>query len=319
MCEVFEGYERQNCELFLTIKLATFLDSEGRVMDAKALNCAKRFGHSYWDPMNMIQHAPSEGIFAQETENPAEMSRLRGAMSLKRKRSGPEDPSNQLTNDERAVFNLIRSKGDMGIWKGDMKRELRSINARVVDNCIKSLQAKRVIKEVVNIQSKGKNRLMSMEFEPSKELTGGAWYNEGNLDMEFITYLKKLCLGGIRKLKVATADGIQIHDMIKKSGAFKVDVSIQQIQDILKNLVLENEIFEVKSTGSGEFAHMMVSSPQPLVFTTPNGRNFERPTHVPQSMIVLTMISSRWIMSISSSTRYLLVVRYAVERLPPIS
>ena len=117
------------------------------------------------------------------------MSRSQETLSLKRKR--PEPNALALT-PENVLLNLIKGKGDMGIWKADMKRET-NLSEPVVTKALKALQGRNLIKEVVNIQNKGRKHYMAAEFEPSKELTGGAWYTEGNLDKDFINILKKSC------------------------------------------------------------------------------------------------------------------------------
>ncbi|XAR71496.1 hypothetical protein NMG60_11028791 [Bertholletia excelsa] len=175
------------------------------------------------------------------------MSRSQEISSLKRKR--PE-PQIQSQSPENVLLNLIKSKGDMGIWKGDMKRET-NLPEPMVNKALKMLQGKKLIKEVVNIKSKGRKHYMAVEFEPSKELTGGAWYVEGNLDKEFIGVLKDACLRIIRKLKVTTPD--VISEFIKKHRITTVECSTKQIKEILQSMVLDNEIIEVKSTGLGEF------------------------------------------------------------------
>ena len=179
------------------------------------------------------------------------MSRFQGPSSLKRKR--PE--SDFLTEQERILYDLIRSKKDMGIWTRDMKRET-NLPDTVVNKSLKSLQTKQLIKEVVNIQNKGKKHYMAAEFEPSKEITGGDWYNEGSLDIEFINLVKDQCLKHIFRQKVDTLDGIL--EWIRKSKIFSVEFTTKQIEEILRALVLDNEIVEVKSTGFGEFAAVPV-------------------------------------------------------------
>ncbi|GAB2297179.1 hypothetical protein Dimus_031292 [Dionaea muscipula] len=181
------------------------------------------------------------------------MSRARGGGGLKRRR---DEPGGDLTKDECSVYNLIQSKGNMGIWKGDVKRELKTIQAKVIDNCIKNLKTKAVIKEVVNVHSKGKSRLMAMDIEPSTELTGGVWYSvEGNLDEGLIDSLNEVCLQHVRRSIVTTAEGI--HNFVRTNALtkqiFKVEISLQQIKEILSSMVLDNTIIELKSTGYGEF------------------------------------------------------------------
>lgn len=168
---------------------------------------------------------------------------------LKRKRPESSGVNKALTADEQAVYNIIKSKTNMGISKLDLKRAL-TMRDRVFNSCIKSLQTKSKIKEVKSVKNK-KGHLMAMEFEPSNELTGGVWYSEGQLDTDFIEKLMKICMAKISKTKVATAE--QVAEMVAESGAINVKIYVDQIKEILKTLVLDNEIVEVKSTGLGVY------------------------------------------------------------------
>ncbi|XP_065869198.1 uncharacterized protein [Euphorbia lathyris] len=176
------------------------------------------------------------------------MSRSQGQ---KRKQPESDSPAQSLTEHERTLYDVIRSKQDMGIWTRDMKRET-NLPDNVVNKSLKVLQAKSLIKEVVNIQNKGRKHYMATEFQPSKEISGGTWYVEGSLDTEFIKLLKELCKKQIYKLKVATLEGVT--DSIKRSGVFNTELTKQQIDEIVRALVLDNEIIEVKSNGMGEFS-----------------------------------------------------------------
>lgn len=55
-------------------------------------------------------------------------------------------------------------------------RTTKNIPDNITSKFFKSLQAKMLIKEVVNIQGNGRKHFIAVEFEPSKEITGGAWY-----------------------------------------------------------------------------------------------------------------------------------------------
>lgn len=172
------------------------------------------------------------------------------ASSLKRKRPESSSANGSLVDADRAVFNVIKSKEDMGIWTRDIKFETNLADT-VVNKSLKSLLSKKLIKEIVNIKNKGRKHYMAAEFEPSKEVTGGAWYVDGNLDKELIGVLKGLCLKIINSKKVATVEGV--YDFLKKSKVTTFDCTNQQIAEILNSMVLDNEIIEVKSTGLGEY------------------------------------------------------------------
>lgn len=183
------------------------------------------------------------------------MSQLQGSSSLKRKRQDLALVSGSMTDGERVLYNLIHSKKDIGIWTGDMKRET-NLPDSIVKKSLKLLQSKNLIKEVVNIQNKGRKHYMAAEFEPSKEITGGDWYTQGSLDTYFINLVKDVCLKYIFRQKVATCDGIL--EWSRKSGVFTVGITAQQTDEILRALVLDDEIEEVKSTGIGDFSSVPV-------------------------------------------------------------
>ncbi|EYU32313.1 hypothetical protein ABFS82_10G105300 [Erythranthe guttata] len=172
----------------------------------------------------------------------------RSNANLKRRRPGTDESG--LIDSERAVLNSIKSKGNMGIWTRDIKLET-NLTDPVVSKSVKSLMAKNLIKEVVNIQNKGKKHYMSVEFEPSKEISGGEWYSNGALDKELIKAVQDMCLRFLRAQKVTTIEGV--HNDLKKSRVLTFEPSREQVVDILNSMVLDNNIIEVKSSGLGDY------------------------------------------------------------------
>lgn len=168
------------------------------------------------------------------------------SLSLKRKRPDANPSTKNLTDAERVVYQVIRGKEDMGIWLRDLKKDA-NLPDTIVTKSLKSLQLKNLVKEVVNIQNKTKKHYMAVEFEPSKELTGGAWYVDGKFDSEFIDGVKGLCKKIIQNQKQATIESIS--ETIKRSGSLNVECTMQQIADIIQSLVWENEVVEVRSSG----------------------------------------------------------------------
>ncbi|KAK9052898.1 hypothetical protein SSX86_029528 [Deinandra increscens subsp. villosa] len=170
-------------------------------------------------------------------------------MSLLNKRKKPE-PKAVLVESDRKVLEVIKSKKEMAIWSRDLKMET-NLSDVVISKSLKNLLNSSLIKEVVHAQQKGRKHYIAAEFEPSKEVTGGSWYVNGDLDTAFIDQLKDLCLKIIRKLKVVTADGV--YDFFKTNRLTNTDCTSQQISEILRSMVLDNMIIDVKSTGLGEY------------------------------------------------------------------
>lgn len=169
----------------------------------------------------------------------------------KRKRPDSKVPALSMTEQEKIVYNLIQSKQDLGIWSRDMKRET-SLPNNVVDKSLKSLCSKGLIKEVVTVWSKSRKHFLASEFEPSSEITGGKWYDQGTLDTEFINFLKDQCLKHIRNMKIATVD--MVANAVRRSRVLKNDCSSQEIGEIVRALILDNDVIEMRSNGLGEFA-----------------------------------------------------------------
>ncbi|WOK93780.1 DNA-directed RNA polymerase III subunit rpc6-like [Canna indica] len=180
------------------------------------------------------------------------MSRL---PPLPQKRPHPDSQAQppSLSEPERKLYELIKSRTNMGIWTADMKKET-GLQNNVVTKSLKLLQNKNLIKDVVNVHNKGRKYYMAVEFEPSKEVSGGSWYADGNLDTDFINILRRMCVKHIEERKVATIE--DVWKAIVASRVLKVECSMQQILEIVRALALDKEIEELKSTGVGEFSNV---------------------------------------------------------------
>ncbi|KAJ0446053.1 putative RNA polymerase Rpc34, winged helix-like DNA-binding domain superfamily [Helianthus annuus] len=135
-------------------------------------------------------------------------------MSLLNKRKKPEPKqAGGLPELDRKVLEVIKSKKEMAIWTRDLKTETNLTDA-AINKCIKNLLNSSHIKEVVHVQQKGRKHYIAAEFEPSKEITGGSWY---------------------------------------ANRLTNTECTSQQVSEILRSMVLDNMIIDVKSTGLGEY------------------------------------------------------------------
>ncbi|XP_076909098.1 uncharacterized protein LOC143566232 [Bidens hawaiensis] len=170
-------------------------------------------------------------------------------MSLLNKRKKPGD--NCLLEVDRKVLDAIKSRKEMAIWSRDLKTET-NLPDQVINKSLKNLLNASLIKEVVHVKQKGRKHYIGADFQPSTEVTGGSWYNDnGELDVAYVDQLKDLCLKIIRRLKVATPDGV--YDFFKANRLTNTECTGQQIIEILRSMVLDNMIIDVKSTGLGEY------------------------------------------------------------------
>lgn len=157
-----------------------------------------------------------------------------------------------LTPDDMLVYQAIQQAGNMGIWTKDMKRNT-NLQQPQVAKAIKNLEARNLIKAVKSVSAtKGKKVYMLAELKPSKELTGGAWYTDQEFDSEFIDVLKRQCVQFVLKQGLATVENVA--DAVRKSGITKEELRKKDFKQLMDMLVLDGEVEEVISTGTGLFA-----------------------------------------------------------------
>lgn len=149
-----------------------------------------------------------------------------------------------LKQEDILIYRLIEQAGNMGIWQKDLKNKSR-LQTRQINKHIKTLISRKLIKTVKTIHGKNKKVYMLADLEPSREITGGAWYNEKNeLNKELIVALQDATLQFIVQKKFASTDNILDH--IRSQGiSSEVDLKRDDIQSIIDTLVYDGLIEEV--------------------------------------------------------------------------
>ena len=64
---------------------------------------------------------------------------------------------------------------------------------------LKTLENRKLIKSIKWVTNKNRKVYMVAEQEPSREITGGAWYTENEMDHEFIQQTMKICLHFVQR------------------------------------------------------------------------------------------------------------------------
>lgn len=86
---------------------------------------------------------------------------------------------------------------------------------------------------------------MLSELEPSRELTGGAWYTESQFDAEFIDVLREATCQYISRQKDTTIS--EIAAFIKSKGLAKVALQDCDVESIVQTLVFDGRVDQVRS------------------------------------------------------------------------
>ncbi|XP_062234031.1 uncharacterized protein LOC133931209 [Phragmites australis] len=156
----------------------------------------------------------------------------------------------KLPPPEREVYSLIFAAGSKGMWLQDVRNATR-LSPNVATKVARTLVARDLLKEVSDVRHRSKKVFMATDFQPSPEITGGTWYHDGRLDTDAVSAARRRCLAQVERLGTATAE--MIHHGIERHEP-RAGYAIDRIRDILRTMVLDKVLEEVKSTGEGEFA-----------------------------------------------------------------
>lgn len=154
-----------------------------------------------------------------------------------------------LESGERLIFECIRAAGDKGIWTKDLKAKT-CIHQAVMTKIIRSLESKRLIKSVKNTKNPTRKILMLFDTVPSSEVTGGPWFDESELDFEFINEICNVIFRFFQskgnKPTVGCDDTIltvsQIHEFIQMSKITTVTLAINDVVFLLNKLIYDGLI-----------------------------------------------------------------------------
>ncbi|KAJ5605197.1 hypothetical protein N7510_010351 [Penicillium lagena] len=100
----------------------------------------------------------------------------------------PREDAEKLQNlnpDESLVYNVIHSNGRSGVWVRAIQSRT-GLHKSILDRCVKSLEGKNYIKSVHNVKYPSRKMYMLAGLAPSEDVTGGAWFTDGVMDVDFI-------------------------------------------------------------------------------------------------------------------------------------
>lgn len=104
------------------------------------------------------------------------------------KKSLDSTSSVDLNEDEKVIFNCVKSTGNQGVWTKDIKIRT-NLHQAIISKVLKSLEGKKLIKAVKSAKNSTRRLYMLYELEPSQEIAGGPWFTDFELDCEFVEEL----------------------------------------------------------------------------------------------------------------------------------
>lgn len=154
----------------------------------------------------------------------------------------------------------IKGSDNRGIWTKDLKTRT-NLHQTVLNKVLKSLETtKKLIKSVRNVKNPTRKVYMLIGLNPSAEITGGPWFSETELDVEFINELCRVILRFIESksfssdpeklLSVSSfnyPDLSQIHEFISSSGITSTELGFDDVRMLLNRLIFDGDIEKIMS------------------------------------------------------------------------
>ncbi|KAJ3218117.1 34-kDa subunit of RNA polymerase III (C) [Clydaea vesicula] len=159
-----------------------------------------------------------------------------------------------MDDNERMIFNQIKSSGNKGIWIKDIKQKTQ-IHSQIVTSVIKSLEKKLIIKSIKPVKNATRKVYMLYDLEPSVEVTGGPWYTDQDFDAAFVEALSKQCLAFITSKSFPQdknaifpynykhyPTAASILRFIKKTGITSITLSKDDIIQLINGLIYDGKV-----------------------------------------------------------------------------
>tara|TARA_B110000003_G_C16608022_1_gene518291 strand:- start:47 stop:979 length:933 start_codon:yes stop_codon:yes gene_type:complete len=154
-----------------------------------------------------------------------------------------------LASEDLLVYQIIQQSGNSGIWTKELKQRSNLPQAQIT-KIFKSLEARKLIKAVKSVSQQNRKVYMLFELEPSREITGGAWYTEHEYDAEFINVLREQCEKFIVAQGKVTLD--QVSDFVEKTKLSHVELGKEEVLQIVNTLVYDGKVDQVDERVRGE-------------------------------------------------------------------
>jgi len=158
--------------------------------------------------------------------------------------------------NEKIIYGYIKEAGSKGIWQKDLKIK-SGIHQKQVLASLKALEKRKIIKTVKSIKNSIKRVYMLYELAPSDEVTGGTFYQDNELDVEFIEILSTAIYRKILKDSMPEKEDqilpsnypyyptvSSLSSFLNNSDLFRSGVSLDNddVQGLLDRLVYDGKI-----------------------------------------------------------------------------
>jgi DNA-directed RNA polymerase III subunit RPC6 len=147
----------------------------------------------------------------------------------------------ELTAEDRLVLQEVEKAGVSAISTKELRYRAGGLPQQSLTKILKRLEARQLVKPVKSVNSGNVKKYMLHGLTPSKEVTGGPWYCDGEFDYEFIANMQKVAMGYVQQRQQATA--LEVYGFIRDSGLLK---STDMLRPADVDAVLQALVYDAK-------------------------------------------------------------------------
>ncbi|CAG8498838.1 3652_t:CDS:2 [Ambispora gerdemannii] len=158
-------------------------------------------------------------------------------------------------NDEKLVLYHIKTAGNEGIWTKHIKTNT-GLHQSVITRSLKNLESKGIIKAIKSIKHPTRKIYMLSHLTPSEDISGGPWFSDQKLDVDFVESLTEAVYRFIlsRSFPKGNPDAVyctfhpsyptatQIHRFITESKISDVELELANINSLLDLLIFDGKV-----------------------------------------------------------------------------
>ena len=137
------------------------------------------------------------------------------------------------SNYENLILSLLEKSGPKGLWIKDIRIKA-NIPYNFLVKILKKLEQEQLIKSVKGINTNKKTYIL-YDIEPDKEVTGGIWFTNNDVDLSFVNNLMEIIYQYILK-----------HQALNNNKTDIICLSDLATIDTIYNFIITSNILEVK-------------------------------------------------------------------------
>lgn len=204
-----------------------------------------------------------------------ELAKQGDALIYRLKKTAPVSTLQGAENEEKLVYQIVELSGNKGIQYRDM-RQKSGLNERQLNKAVRTLESKKVIKQLKMVGQRRKKAYILFNLEPDQSVTGGPWFTDQDFESEFVEVVSQQCfkflqhkssvsqpptsalsaadIDPILKRNAAFASSHEVWEFISKLGISKVNLTVSHIEMLLDALVYDGKVERTAAPGASVLA-----------------------------------------------------------------